>query len=815
MINQTAGMKLSILIVSRTAKLVNTFCSTLNAATGCSSQEVEILLSWNGSAEEEAFINNTSRFNLRVAQRCPYHFAGNMNGLAQRACGDILMLANDDLELDPGCIDAGLEALTQSASTGLVGARLRDKSGQLTHAGIQFDSTLAGYHPLDRVVPADNRTLTPSGPVAAVTGALQWIRRNDFNKLKLNESYKVCGEDVELCLDVQEKLDLNVWLCNEASAIHQGETTRQTTPNQAANQDDINRLRARTEAFYRGATSQQLLISLQQQQRESQQLRDALRDEKLNLSALSQLAPRQAQKHSAAEDKHLDQQLTGPRPLSGQRFLVCAYELEQTEHRGIAVFTKGLLQAMKNAGAEIWLLSEYKPKPTHAHYKTLPEGIRKRILAAQVLDFLNTGEKDISADNPLFSLINQIPGLRRLTTLIKPLKQYKPRLKPSEYISENSLTTLPKEYFVNSPYERCERLSYLNNVDGFVCADYCFTDSMNLAKKRKGKVLTIELTHFDGLITTSPLNIQPKGTQCFVQTIHDLIPLEYRRTKDNLTCFTRRLQAAMPAKRLFVSKDAERNYNAAIMGASADVQERQIPRHHQVVVQSPSIHFPDTGKEWEAAKSTVQLMSYGGGTAYSLKSHSYLLFNSAVVPHKNLLFALRAFLESGVEDLGIRFCITGKPQQDDYSRSVEALASKHGSVIFSGYVDEVTKRQLFLNALALLSPSLIEGFGIPVLDAACLGIKTLASPLGSHQEIQAMEDFGSYIELIQTLNTSPWANAIRSIGHEYQQSFKNLSESAQDKIFTHLKRERIARYESIQQRINANLEENVSTLLSS
>ena len=40
-------------------------------------------------------------------------------------------------------------------------------------------------------------------------------------------------------------------------------------------------------------------------------------------------------------------------PLHGLRLVVSGFELEQQEHRGIAVFTKGLLRALKAAGAEI------------------------------------------------------------------------------------------------------------------------------------------------------------------------------------------------------------------------------------------------------------------------------------------------------------------------------------------------------------------------------------------------------------------------------------------------------------------------------
>ena len=126
-----------------------------------------------------------------------------------------------------------------------------------------------------------------------------------------------------------------------------------------------------------------------------------------------------------------------------------------------------------------------------------------------------------------------------------------------------------------------------------------------------------------------------------------------------------------------------------------------------------------------------------------IAARSVPLFNSSVVPHKNLLFALRAFMESGIERLGVHFCITGQPQHDAYSRAVTDLVSKHKSVIFTGYVDEATKRHLYLNALALISPSLVEGFGIPVLDAACLGLTTLASPISSHREIRECDFRGA------------------------------------------------------------------------
>jgi hypothetical protein len=279
-------MQLSILVVSRTAELVNRFCAGLDAACSLAPLEAEILVSWNGSDADEQRIANSSRYDLHIAQRVPYHFAGNMNGLAALAGGEVLMFANDDLMLDPGCVDAGLHLLTDRPEVGLVGALMRDQQGLLSHAGINIDLRCLSYHMLDRLLPVERaQGLIPTAPVTAVTGALQWIGRDAFRKHPFNTAYQVNGEDVELCFDVQQHLDQQVWLCTEASAIHEAETTRKQDPLQAGNSADQLRLRARARHFLDHATGEQLRVLLQQQQRESQLLRDLVQDDLPRLKA--------------------------------------------------------------------------------------------------------------------------------------------------------------------------------------------------------------------------------------------------------------------------------------------------------------------------------------------------------------------------------------------------------------------------------------------------------------------------------------------------------------------------------------------------
>lgn len=290
-------MRLSILVVSRTPSLLNRLLDSLNQACSLNHSQAEILCSWNGTNEDEQDIENRSRYEFHIAQRLPYHFAGNINGLMRRSNADLLMIANDDLVLDPGCVDAGINTLQCQASIGLVGAVLRTSAGMLCHAGINFDPRGSAYHILNQLVQADQPSVAATGPVAAVTGALQWIRRADALTQPLNEQYLVCGEDVELCLDVQQHLGKQVWLCAEARAIHEAESTRSQQPEQAANSEDLLRLRSRYHQYLAEANAEQLRLLLLQQQIESLQLRQVIHQRDTDFNERQALLELNVQRH--------------------------------------------------------------------------------------------------------------------------------------------------------------------------------------------------------------------------------------------------------------------------------------------------------------------------------------------------------------------------------------------------------------------------------------------------------------------------------------------------------------------------------------
>lgn len=265
-------LKASVLVVSRTPELLNRLLQSLDHAYTGNADSVEVIASWNGSTEAEELIQ-PGRLPFRIAQRDPYHFASNMNGLARKAGGPVLIFANDDLIIDPGAVDAAIERLETRSEIGLVGARLRRSDKQLAHAGIHFTSYGSPYHQLEHFVDAEHPANGRERFVPAVTGAFFAMRRNEFLKLELAETFNVCGEDVLLCLQLRSSLQKQVLFCPAMSGIHDAESTRSQFEEQQGNDDDMKRMRAGWREAIQRASRESLLVELQSAQDEAEDLR--------------------------------------------------------------------------------------------------------------------------------------------------------------------------------------------------------------------------------------------------------------------------------------------------------------------------------------------------------------------------------------------------------------------------------------------------------------------------------------------------------------------------------------------------------------
>jgi len=117
----------------------------------------------------------------------------------------------------------------------------------------------------------------------------------------------------------------------------------------------------------------------------------------------------------------------------------------------------------------------------------------------------------------------------------------------------------------------------------------------------------------------------------------------------------------------------------------------------------------------------------------------YLLHVGNLYPHKNmdLLLSALSTLKKNV-GLEIPLVIAGKP--DYFYKKFQKKAGDFGlggQVIFLQEVSDAHLQILYQNALALVSPSVMEGFDLPCVEAMANNCLVLASGIPVHEEICA------------------------------------------------------------------------------
>jgi len=156
--------------------------------------------------------------------------------------------------------------------------------------------------------------------------------------------------------------------------------------------------------------------------------------------------------------------------------------------------------------------------------------------------------------------------------------------------------------------------------------------------------------------------------------------------------------------------------------------------------------------------------------------YKFILFNSSIVPRKNLHFLIQAFQSSGIASRGFKLCVAGKIHNDHYSLKIKKLCEDDATIKLLGYVDEIEKSWLFLNAHAFASPSCVEGFGIPVLDAYVLGLNVLASNIPSHREIENISISDGEIKLLELANMNSWILGLKEIADRNDEKYFSKEE---------------------------------------
>jgi glycosyltransferase involved in cell wall biosynthesis len=111
--------------------------------------------------------------------------------------------------------------------------------------------------------------------------------------------------------------------------------------------------------------------------------------------------------------------------------------------------------------------------------------------------------------------------------------------------------------------------------------------------------------------------------------------------------------------------------------------------------------------------------------------YRYILYAGNFRPHKNLDRLMAALRD--LDDRDVRLVLTGDPSPAMLGK-MERLGIG-ARVVFAGVVSDLLLAKLYRGAELVVVPSLVEGFGLPALEAMACGAPVVASRAGSLPEV--------------------------------------------------------------------------------
>lgn len=216
-----------------------------------------------------------------------------------------------------------------------------------------------------------------------------------------------------------------------------------------------------------------------------------------------------------------------------------------------------------------------------------------------------------------------------------------------------------------------------------------------------------------------------------VVTMHDTLALAHPEWvfpswKGRAAWKLKEYAAAHQADRILTVSQAARRDLLAWFGLSAD--------RVQVVSEGPDPVFAPRA---EGAESDAVL------ARYSLAPGArFLLYVGGLSPHKNLLRLVEAFAAACDQPFAsnVKLALVGDTGDVFHTHVPEIRAAierlgLRGRVLLPGFVPDHDLAYLYSRAAYLVQPSLMEGFGLPPVEALACGTPVLASTAGSLPEV--------------------------------------------------------------------------------
>ncbi|MGA8029934.1 MAG: glycosyltransferase [Bryobacteraceae bacterium] len=196
-------------------------------------EDFEILIIDNDSGERATkkyfhSLEGDKRFRI-ISHQGAFNYSVANNRAAREAKGDFLLFLNNDVEIiRPDWLNE-LACWAGQKNIGIVGARLLYGNGTIQHAGVVLGMSGFADHPFAQEAALTFGLAGSTGwyrNFLAITGACMMIRREIFDSLGgFDESFTLCGSDVELCLRARER-GFRIVYNPFAELIHHEQQTR-------------------------------------------------------------------------------------------------------------------------------------------------------------------------------------------------------------------------------------------------------------------------------------------------------------------------------------------------------------------------------------------------------------------------------------------------------------------------------------------------------------------------------------------------------------------------------------------------------------
>jgi glycosyltransferase involved in cell wall biosynthesis len=233
----------------------------------------------------------------------------------------------------------------------------------------------------------------------------------------------------------------------------------------------------------------------------------------------------------------------------------------------------------------------------------------------------------------------------------------------------------------------------------------------------------IDLMYFPATYTFFPV----WNVRRLVVTMHDTLPfthpeLVFPNRRGRLAWQLKETAAGLWADRIVTVSDASRRALAAWSGWP--------DQKLRVITEGPDPIFRPRAGDPQAEIVLRRL-----GVPHDAR---YLLYVGGLSPHKNLVRLIEAFARVATRDA--KLILTGDLHDVFHTHvpQIRAAIVKHDlcdRVIMTGFVPDEELVFLYSRAIALVQPSLLEGFGLPAVEAMACGTPVLSSRTGSLPEV--------------------------------------------------------------------------------